>query len=246
MHVFKFIFLFFLSFNLLGFTLSSANPYRYTIDEVPVHVASDGCATVSLDAEALLDLVIQAMDDYWHKVHTTRITFKKGSVLSNATAQDKNIQAFANAYAQGNAIVVGCTANGFSATGLGVGTLAAVNGVAAGVFMLGDTATVEGLSQRQKLATMAHELGHSIGIGHSNEKIALMYYTVSGKTQEHLHRDDAAAITYLYPHDKKASGLIGSCGTIDLDQNDKGNFLISFLLGLFLIALLKLKKRKFI
>jgi hypothetical protein len=56
----------------------------------------------------------------------------------------------------------------------------------------------------------AHEIGHTLGLGHSEKSYALMYYNIGNKTELRLSQDDIDGITYLYPRNEIAgSGLYG-------------------------------------
>lgn len=73
-----------------------------------------------------------------------------------------------------------------------------------------------------------------------------MYYSVTaGVVNEHLTEDDADAFTYLYPKEKKAAGLLGACGSIDLDGGNggPGNFLLTLAIGFLLITLVRKSPR---
>ncbi len=61
---------------------------------------------------------------------------------------------------------------------------------------------------------LAHEIGHVIGLGHSEFEPALMYYSVGSKAHMRLSQDDIAGITYLYPRNElSGDGLLG-CGQV--------------------------------
>jgi hypothetical protein len=54
------------------------------------------------------------------------------------------------------------------------------------------------LTRDEKVALLAHEIGHAIGLGHSDDAAALMYYQ-SIPTRFRLGYDDWDGMTYLYP-----------------------------------------------
>lgn len=105
------------------------------------------------------------------------------------------------------------------------------------------------LNRNQRIGVLAHEIGHAIGLGHSKDDEALMYYrTVTSR--ESLGEDDIRGVSYLYPILFDAGGLLeggllGGCGTISTNNNDSsGNppFLqMGITLGLF-VLLIELKR----
>src|SRR5690606_14584748 len=107
------------------------------------------------------------------------------------------------------------------------------------VFLLNShsTSQVADLSDSDVVATIAHELGHAIGLGHSEYKHNLMYFSAGGKTQKWLGEDDIDGVNYLYPEEANLGGLFGSCATIktDNDSDSSGSgFIFSLALGIFL------------
>jgi hypothetical protein len=62
---------------------------------------------------------------------------------------------------------------------------------------------------------IAHEIGHVLGLGHSADPNALMYYDASAKTTLGLAQDDIDGITYLYYRDELSSDtMFGGCGLV--------------------------------
>jgi hypothetical protein len=56
-----------------------------------------------------------------------------------------------------------------------------------------------GISSATLNAIIAHEFGHTLGFGHSEDSGALMYYTVRGGGGAYLNADDQMAAKWLYP-----------------------------------------------
>ncbi len=62
---------------------------------------------------------------------------------------------------------------------------------------------------------IAHEIGHILGIGHSQHPAALMHYSVGEKGHLSLAQDDLDAMAYLYPRSEPGHGILG-CGSLAL------------------------------
>ena len=89
---------------------------------------------------------------------------------------------------------------------------------------------------------IAHEMGHLLGLGHSNSSSALMYFDASYKQEFRLSQDDIDGMTYLYPDDNlDASGLVG-CGLVtggfDNDNINMKAFLICLMFIPLMIAMM--------
>src|SRR5690606_29136124 len=61
---------------------------------------------------------------------------------------------------------------------------------------------------------LAHEIGHILGLGHSHDESALMYYNASAKEDLNLAQDDIDGITYLYPSDELDGADLAGCGMV--------------------------------
>jgi len=97
--------------------------------------------------------------------------------------------------------------------------------------------------------TILHELGHTIGLGHSNES-SIMYQSLT--SIRHLQNDDIDGVNaaidemqyrqvtgFIAPfarEDSRNENKILSCGTIESNSDDSGNnsFIISLVMGLVL------------
>jgi len=219
-------------------------PPRYG-NRITIRPGDNDCSNAGLTAQEFREFIQRSIDDYWNSVPTSRLQFVVGeSIDIDETGTTSNALGLASV----GEIVVGCSD---SATTFSSGSTLAVGGMsttqARGVVLINNTAGTrfDDVDEIARVSTFAHELGHAIGIGHSRVEYALMYYSVTaGVVNEHLTEDDADAITYLSPTEKKAGGLAGACGTIDLDNDqngDPGNFLLTLLFG-FIIAVMLSKK----
>jgi hypothetical protein len=88
---------------------------------------------------------------------------------------------------------------------------------------------------------LAHEMGHVLGLGHSEFEPALMYYNIAAKEALNLSQDDIDGITYLYPRDELTDGMYG-CGRTD-SALPPSSGLATILLLLLPFSLLYLRRR---
>lgn len=71
------------------------------------------------------------------------------------------------------------------------------------------------LPKNAQLIISAHEVGHVLGFGHSNDSFALMYWQITGQEEFNLGQDDMDAVTYLYPRDElKGDKMLGGCAMV--------------------------------
>lgn len=226
-----------------GFTLASANPPRYG-EEVRMTVANDTCTALGLGPSALLDLVEEAMDDFWNSVPTANVKFVRGGVGTFTADGETTLNDFLSNNGVSNEIIIGCN-NDLTAFGSGtIGQGGFRSGSSIGIqgaFIIFDDASVATMTDKQKKALIAHEMGHAFGLGHSNFSAALMYFSLNTNIDK-LARDDEDAITYLYPNTKK----IGGCGTIEdvAKNNGPGSGQKGFLFMVLLLGGIALARSK--
>ena len=231
-----------------AWTLTTAARSGFPTSDIVIKISSNSCANAGFTSSSLETLVKDAINDYWSKVPTSSLNLTTGGVLSVDISADDLTTAASKTNA--NTILVGCSQNASSfpdGSILGVGGLGCnASGSCYGAVLLNDTAAtiLDSLDRNTILTTFAHELGHALGLGHSSVKHALMYYTVSDKTQKSLSQDDIDGISYLYPTEKKIGGLAGACGTIDTDPKGPTNFLGSLTIGFGLILLARALSKK--
>ncbi|NCN28096.1 matrixin family metalloprotease [bacterium] len=206
-----------------AFTLIITNPARYATNNVEIRIANNDCDNLGLSAQDVKDMVAISVGQYWNTVPSSKIRFHSGSFVD--VAEDASLTDMKNSI-EDNQIIIGCSKNSDlfdSANILAVGTMT-VSAPARGIVAINNTAgsRFSSLSESNQRATLAHEMGHAIGIGHSTHEYALMYFVLSESIkQESLARDDSDAITFLYPNKSKVPFLLGSCGQIrDIADKD--------------------------
>tara|TARA_Y100001954_G_C15750285_1_gene573287 strand:- start:89 stop:976 length:888 start_codon:yes stop_codon:yes gene_type:complete len=250
--------------GLLGLTMTSTNafvllgssaPPRYPSGDIQIKlVGNQACSTITESTEELIEIAREAADDFWNTVHTSSINLM---VTGKVSAGGKDIADFISA--ANNNIVIGCSTDSiiYSTSTIAVGGYSYTSGNLKGYVALNDHSgsPFPSLSRRDKVATLAHEIGHALGIGHSEKDFALMFYA-SGAVYNYLSQDDADAITYLYPHDSTFNGLGGNCGSISklpepYDGNKKNSQtkktliirFFAFIIGFSIISSRRLIKR---
>ncbi len=242
--------LLFLTTTLFAFTLTSTSPPLYSVDEVIVDMANDSCSQTGHSSNDILEIVIEAADKFWNKVPTSRLKLTKGSI-KNVSSDGITSSSAHTGLAEKNHIIVGCNddISAFSSGSVVAVGLVQISGDGAvGSIIINDTpgSEVSNLSREEMKTLIAHEMGHALGLGHSEDEAAIMYYSISNKTQESLTEDDFDGLTYLYPHEKKLGGIAGSCSSIDTSGGKKSlPFLLALMFGLILgveISKVKLKE----
>ena len=243
-----YIVFFLLTQSVWAWTLNNSSRSGFPISDIKIKVTSDNCVNAGLTASALEAIVQDAIIQYWNTVSTSSLKLESLGLTSASILSDN--ATVASAKADANGILIGCSQNSSVFTSnstLGVGGIGCSNGICRGVILMNDkSGTVLATSSRDTIVTaLAHEMGHAVGLGHSSVQGALMYYSLSNKTQEALHQDDIDGINFLYPNEKKIGGLAGACGSIDINQRPDQlfSFLITILLGLSLTLVFpKIKK----
>jgi hypothetical protein len=95
----------------------------------------------------------------------------------------------------------------------------------------GKQANIAVLTSSDVSVAFTHELGHALGLGHSGDTQALMYYSISGKTSAILTQDDMDGIAYLYPRNEFTNGPYG-CASTHRRASTRGIGWLVLLLGL--------------
>ena len=77
----------------------------------------------------------------------------------------------------------------------------------------GATANISTMSPNVVNNILTHEIGHCIGLGHSADTEALMYYSTNSGRQTVLAKDDIDGVAYLYPKED-LNGFFKGCSAI--------------------------------
>ena len=231
-----FLVLFFLfAHSAHAFTLITQDPEQegWASDKVTFRINRANCP-------ANINDLLQAAVKVWNGVPWSRLKVEIGEDSSTTIA------ALASGVAPDAPLIV-CDTNFSVTTGSDENSVAGIGFVSGGTRPLiyggvvlnvqaGGSANLNNLSSDLASVIIAHEIGHVLGIGHSEDKAALMYFDGSYKKTLSLAQDDVQAILYLYPRDEWSGKQIGGCGTIGFSGNWIWLLLAPILLGFGLLV----------
>lgn len=232
-----------------SFTLNPNTGRGFSDNEINVYIASNDCSNANFSANEYKNLIEDAIKTYWNDIPSSNLKLNiKGVDTSIDLSSDTHTTALTKV--PENSILAGCNdlaANGFDdGSILGSAVMNCSGSSCRSILLLNDHANtyLAQYSNADKEAVIAHEIGHAIGLGHSEYNFNLMYYSISGKYQKYLGLDDIHGVSYLYPKESKADllgiSLLGGCGIMSVDNQNKSlkPFIFSFILGVFLALLL--------
>ena len=255
----KLILVFLFSISLShAFTLNNNFGAKFAKSKVKVLVAGNTiCDKLSLTVYDLKDMIEPAINDYWNEVPTTKLRLTSSGFTSSITNVNSGIlcsptddtcitTAGGNLIPPVDHIVLACNDNNTNFNGTNVLAVTIPNkfkgkSIKGAIILLNNqmNSAFGKLSRQEQISVIAHEIGHAIGLGHSENKAALMYFqTVDFRKK--LGQDDVDGVTYLYPIKFDGCGLIG--GTITTDKIDPQMWQMGIGFGLFLMILNLMKK----
>lgn len=236
------------SFKLSAFTLQNSAFTHFPVDEVVINISDNSCSNINETPASIKSKVEIAINKYWNTVTTSRLKLKIGTIKSGLGIGATTTVDQAMELAEENSIIISCSPNTtlFNSDYINAFANIRASNSNKGAVLLNNVNTPI-LAQKgddEKIAVLAHEIGHALGIGHSEITHALMYYTADQKNQASLSKDDIDALTYLYPNRPPLA-----CGSVvDISRNNKNqllNFFAQMLLGFGIaLAFLKFNSRK--
>ena len=243
----------FISSSTFAFTLNNNVDLVFGKNEVTVNVAANSCSHIGMTDTEILTAVQIGVDQYWNKAPTSRLKLRAGTIKSVAAIYKTGTICLPSTscdpdptLAVDSDILISCNTNAsnFSSTSvLAVTVPNTIDGrtIVGSLVLLNDITPANQMvlkTQDEKIAIIAHELGHAFGLGHSPVKDSLMYYATVNMRKS-LGSDDIDGISYLYPKEQPVS-----CGTIT-DRNQINQFVFPMIIGIVFIAIMS-KARKFI
>lgn len=236
LRIFLFYFIF-IGLKANAFTLNNSSGASFIEDSIRISVArttSYSCSEIGLTENEILDLAVEAANKFWNTVPSSRLQLQRGSVVEKSddfytgsicTSNTSNCTPNETLKVS-SGIIIACNnnssnfSNSPSVVGVTVPNNITSEGIQGSLILINDTSANEfsNLNHFEKVAVIAHEIGHAIGLGHSPSNSALMYYTgVSNRNA--LAWDDIDGITWLYPQAQPDLG----CGSVKFIENSSSS-----------------------
>jgi hypothetical protein len=258
---------FFITTSVQAFTLNNNFGASFNKNNVSVYVAGNtNCSTAGAGVTVyeLVDLITPAIEDFWNRVPTSSLRLSNGGfspAITNintgrlcAPTDDACFTAAEGPSGGGlipavNEIVIACNKNLANFEDSNVVAVTVPNHfsgsrIRGAVILINDVSRVFAeLSDQDKVSVISHEIGHAIGLGHTEDSSALMYYKVTN-LRSSLGQDDIDGVSYLYPVKFDGCGLFG--GFVDSSSKNDPHLWqmgIGFLLLMILSKFKKLFKR---
>jgi hypothetical protein len=230
---------FFIFSNLL--TTSSQ---AFTLVDPSVHAGWEGetlsfqvnessCTGLGISASDLNTAIDEALAE-WNSVPSAGIKFERGGTTASTGNTNPPTIYCSNSLTDPNT-TLGVGQVGGTLYGRPISGSLALNGASASNGYFNNLGSVE------KTVVVAHEIGHVLGLGHSAENSALMYYQISSKVSSRLSQDDVDALTWLHPRQEPSDGVFG-CASVQTPSGGAGpgsssNAALSFFALMFLLAM---------
>lgn len=250
---FAVIFLFLSTTPSFAYRLNTSNGASFGNPKVEFYVTSNSsCSNAGVDQQELLSIAKEASDKYWNTVSTSEIKLKSGGVFETTDnlfltgelcPEQEGSTCGSNLVPYVSKLLIACNSDSSvnfptdDFIAISAPTRLAGKRIRGSIILINDTATspFANLSRAERVSVLAHELGHAVGLGHSNKSEALMYYLNADKITR-LSQDDRDGISYLYPVSvDNCNGIFGTVSDADSDgDSGPGPFLPHFFTGLML------------
>ena len=170
-----------------------------------VNIAAGGCQANGISNDELKNVVQTAIDQYWNTVAEANLTLRVGDEVSRTPTAGNAIA---------GEILIGCSALGASGPS---GSALPDRSKGSAVIVLNATTLVPGgYTAEGLLGVVIHEMGHALGLAHSDDNASVMTYRSNSWSPgpTYLAKDDKDGIAYLYPYEGRLSGLLGGCTAV--------------------------------
>lgn len=185
-----------------------------------VKISSEGCTANGVSDAKVVEGIKWAIE-FWNDVPESRLKLSYGG-RSSASLSDSRIPV--------NEIIVGCAALP-SLQILGATQHDRENGSAR--VKMNQAVYTGSYNEASFVGTMTHEIGHGLGLYHSNDPASVMTYADHAWVDrpKYISQDDMDGIVYLYPNKSQMGGLLGSCSSYAGEDAPAYSFYRDFLLG---------------
>lgn len=226
-----------------AFTLTSQGVKGWDTHTLTFHLNRANCP-------GNIDSLVNGALTLWNSAAASALTIKvaddssatPAQALAGTTNENPVIvcdPAFAATFSASNG-VAGVGFNRPNSSGVIVSGALALN------VQTGTAGNIAVMDETSAQIVLAHEIGHVLGLGHSSETYALMYYDVGAKTNLSFSADDYNGLLYLYGRDEWGKDTpMGGCGLVSgAPKPPTGKMIFVYLL--FLLAPIALwSKQKF-
>lgn len=236
-----------------AFTLNNSIGARYKENKVQVRAGlNSNCNNV--DMQEVAGLINDAIKNFWNTVPTSRLQLEDGGSFDVSDGFVTGELCLIGGSCVGTPIpavtdiVITCNENttnfpNSSLLALTLPTVISGKDIKGSVIIINNlpSSTFKNLNTNQKISVISHEIGHAIGLGHSDDRSALMFFSVV-PVRNSLGRDDMDGVTYLYPVQGDMFGL--GCFLGNIESSEMNSFWPTALLGLLLALSFKRKSKK--
>lgn len=195
----------FISTQAFGFVLFTdgyqlANPKKTVVNYNPSACYAAGISEIDVRGS-----IEQIIAQYWNTVAESELRMEIGTVVDrNSLAETETGE-----------ILVTCGNAGAGAAGVTYHDVDKGSSFIVMSTLLNDSPTFMGV--------LAHEMGHGVGLLHSDDSASVMTYNSHGwgPKPNFLSQDDKDGVTYLYPNKGQVGGLIPGCS---VEAHQRGEF----------------------
>jgi len=233
--VFPFLALSFLSVHCFGWTHLSGNTFGWKQKKLTFYVNTANCTLSENELFAIIDRALAA----WNGIPSTDLEL----VRSSTPATDGDAELRAGTATQVPLVVCSTHLADYSQDPnaiLGFMPFSQIDSEGyinySGLVLnaeVGSAAEISTLSASEVELVVGHEIGHVLGLGHSADSDALMYFQLN-KTFLLITQDDMDGITQLYPRNEFLAGAFG-CSSVHQRET---RLPVHGLLGFFLFTAL--------
>lgn len=189
-----------------------------------VKVSAEGCTANGISDSEIVEGIKWAIE-FWNDVPESRLKLSYGG-KSSATLTDPRIPK--------NEIIVGCG----SLPSLQIlGATEHDRGNGSARVTMNEAVYTGSYNKNGFIGTMTHEIGHGIGLYHSNDPASVMTYADHDWVDrpKYISQDDIDGVVYLYPNKSQLGGFLGSCSSFSTEKTPTFNFYRDFLFGLLAV-----------